>query len=455
MTVSESASARVQLDHVVGRLVPVRLTEWAEVDHLADTGAGLRELTLGDDPRVREEARELANSGVVTVTELRGGLRVETGSFVGRLTVGPLDITIVPKVAWSRWLRLFGYALRLRDLVRSPAITARVRPSSLHDLVVLELVMESRDLLARGLHREYERLRRPLAAPRGRIDFSQIARAGSLREARVPCRFTRRETDTLLNQALLAGLRTATRIATDPGLRADARHLAQGLCAAVSGVPLTADLLRRTWKSVDRRTARYSSALRLAELLRAGAAVALDGDDEGDALAIRGFALDMNALWQRFLGRVLSEWAPGVKVREELALQHLFRSDPAFAPRPRRLRSARPDFAVLSPGKPVRYLDAKYRDLWTQGLPRDMLYQLALYAAAQEWGAAAMLYPTEAVEAAEERLDVCNPVDGRPGASVALRPVHLQRLEELVAEPASPRREAERQAFARALLGVV
>jgi 5-methylcytosine-specific restriction enzyme subunit McrC len=162
----------------------------------------------------------------------------------------------------------------------------------------------------------------------------------------------------------------------------------------------------------------------------------------------------MNALWQRLLGRVLSEWAPGVTVREEFTLRHLFQSDPAFTPRPRRLRNPRPDFAVLLPGKPVRYLDAKYRDLWTQGLPRDMLYQLALYASAQAGGAAAMLYPTEAVEAAEERLDVCNLIDGRPAASVALRRVHLQRLVELVAEPVSTRREAERQAFAWRLLGV-
>lgn len=434
--------------------VDVRLTEWEERGPAAaGPGAELRGLSFGDDTETIALARALDTAGVVTVTELRDGLHVRTGSLVGRVSLGPLDITIVPKLAWDRWLHLFGYALRLRDVTRSSEIAAALRPSSLHDLIVLELVRAARYLITRGLHREYERQRRPLAVPRGRIDFARLANGG-LRDARIPSRFTRREQDTLLNRALHAGLHVAAGIASDRALRADARRLAQELAAAVTPVPLTAQLLREATDALDRRTARYAPVLQLIELLLSSSAVALEDPASGRTLVIPGFALDMNALWQRLLSRVLTEWLPGVTVREEVSLRDIFRRDPDFSPRPSRVPLPRPDFALGLPGQPATYLDAKYRDLWLRTLPREMLYQLALYAAAQGSGVTAMLYPTEAPEASEERLQLCDPATGGSRVAVGLRPIRLSVLEQLVVAAPSVSRDEGRARLARYALGL-
>jgi 5-methylcytosine-specific restriction enzyme subunit McrC len=98
------------------------------------------------------------------------------------------------------------------------------------------------------------------------------------------------------------------------------------------------------------------------------------------------------------------------------------------------------------------FLDAKYRDLWATKLPREMLYQLALYAIAQGHGAAAMLYPTDAEDAVEERLDICNPASGVAQASVALRPVHLSRLRMLIEASRTNERSRQRESFAHSLI---
>lgn len=417
-------------------------------------GEALANLTLGDDPRTRALAVTLKRAGVLTITELRTGLEIETRSYVGRVVVGPLDLTIVPKVAWQRWHVLFGYALRLRGLVRSDSGDAQLRPTSLQDLLVLQLVVEARDLIGRGLHREYVRQRAVLTSPRGRIDFRRIAAQGGLLEASVPCRYTRRIDDAVLNRTLLAGLLAAATVAGDVGLRADARRLAHEMEATVDHVPLDRRLLRDAHGALDRRTARYAPALRLIELLHVGQAVTLDDDPENSHMSMPGFALDMNSLWQRLLARVLAEWGDEMEVRQEVSLSGVIAQDPAFSPKPRHVKPPRPDFAVYRNAKLTAYLDAKYRDLWNTRLPREMLYQLALYATAQGQGAAAMLYPTEDIDAVEERLLIRDPGSGATRAAVALRPVLLARLEDLIAQPATAARTRARAEIARRLCGL-
>ncbi len=171
-------------------------------------------------------------------------------------------------------------------------------------------------------------------------------------------------------------------------------------------------------------------------------------------MVLRGFALDMNILWQRLLGRVLHEWLADVDVKQEYALGQLIRPDPDYAPRRRSGHAPRPDFAVFRGGGLLSYLDAKYRDIWEKGLPREMLYQLALYAAAHEGGISSILYPTENHEASEERLRIHRPEDGSLRATVALRPVRLQELEQMIKLPVTDSRAERRARFAAALVVV-
>jgi len=222
----------------------------------------------------------------------------------------------------------------------------------------------------------------------------------------------------------------------------------------VESVPLDETRLREARAASDRRTVRYEPALQLIELLLAGTSVALGSGDTEARVRIPGFAFDMNRLWQQLLARVLTEWDPGADIREEVSLRDLFAGDPAFPLLRRNVPMPRPDFGVYQRGKLIAYLDAKYRDLSATTLPREMLYQLALYATAQGAGVAAILYPTDAPNRAEERLLIQDPRSGVTRATVAMRPVCLERLEGLIAADPSAVRQRERTAFARDLCGL-
>jgi 5-methylcytosine-specific restriction enzyme subunit McrC len=202
---------------------------------------------------------------------------------------------------------------------------------------------------------------------------------------------------------------------------------------------------------MDRRTVRYSAAIRLIELLKHGQSVTWEDGHDRQSVSLPGFAFDMSRIWQRLLGRVLGEWDTGVQVREEFSLRGVFRSNPGY-PFRGEVPTPRPDFAVFRHGKLIGFFDAKYRDLSEHSLPRDMLYQLAIYAMAQGGGVATILYATDSRSATEERLDISDPVTASVRAAVGLRPVNLEELEALITAPPSDQRANARLRFAESLV---
>src|ERR1035441_6769795 len=93
-------------------------------------------------------------------------------------------------------------------------------------------------------------------------------------------------------------------------------------------------------------------------------------------------------------------------------------------------------------------LDAKYRDLWELSLPREMLYQLALYALAREESCreAVILYPTLKESAKEQVIAI-----ERFSASfqhkprITLRPVNLLQLDRLISDSAHDAESAKQR----------
>ena len=160
----------------------------------------------------------------------------------------------------------------------------------------------------------------------------------------------------------------------------------------------------------------------------------------------------MNTFFQALLSRFLRDNLPTYSVRDEHGLKGMMRYNPEFRRPNRKSPTPRPDYAVLKSNTLVALLDAKYRDLWEKSLPREMLYQLVMYAISCDDKQSSILYPTLNVRAKEERLDVSHPLSGSHLGQVCLRPVNLSRIEELVsADTAALRRErtayAERLAF--------
>ena len=100
--------------------ISLRLAEWQTVS--PDPGSPTEGVSLGTDltPCWTWPAAS-PRAGILEVLELRDGLIVRSTSFVGRVRLGEIEITVVPKLPTNALLKLLRYAYGLRDLRLFPA----------------------------------------------------------------------------------------------------------------------------------------------------------------------------------------------------------------------------------------------------------------------------------------------------------------------------------------------
>lgn len=393
----------------------------------------------------RALVKRLADKRMLGVRELRRGIEITTTSFVGKICLDALTITITPKLGHEQFVRLFRYAYGLRDLSLMPIAPFSAGGNLFEDLLPAQLLAEAEELLVRGLDRRYVAVEESLSSPRGRIDMNRIAREGGVIRGSLPCKHHVRIADCLLNQVLLGGLLYAAGRAQDSPLKIALRRLADVFSVSVRSRPLHKHVVTQAERNLDRMAAAYAPALTIISLLLDGEAPSLD--DAEEPLQLPGFLLDMNRFFQRLLGRFLRENLEHAEVIEEESLKELLRYAPGENPKRRRAPRPRPDFAIqLAQGKLLLF-DAKYRDLWEKNLPREMLYQLAMYALSQPKGSVAtILYPTTIDAARSARIEIGEPFGGWDRASIVLQPVHLGQLDRAIAGGYATTRERQETA---------
>lgn len=263
---------------------------------------------------------------------------------VGAVRVGELDVEVRPRIGIARLLFLLGYAT---DPVFRPADTAADIAGGLWPALAETLVRHTERAFAHGPLPGYRTVRELSTVVRGRLLVTeQINRRPGL-VTPVEVEYEDMTLDTPEHRILRTALHRIAQLPRLPGPLLDRLHALDARLRTVTllriGTPVPA------WRT-DRRTAGYTSALRLAEIV-----LRHQSFEYGPgSLTAGSFVVPIARLFEQFVT---------VAVREALlphqgttaAQVHSYLDTGAGVP-------IRPDIVYTHPDTTVTILDAKYAD---------------------------------------------------------------------------------------------
>lgn len=248
--------------------------------------------------------------------------------------------------------------------------------TDLFQLIVMSLVQETKELIRDGLIRDYRPMDDSLTVLRGRLRLRDqyLRRYGALH--RLECHFDEYDGDIPENQLLAVALSMSATRVEDNKLRAETRSLAELLAGTCE--PSTRDPEWYTRRiHYGRRNARYRPAHELALLVLKG--LALSDLHSATYQGVTAFMLDMNAVFERFVTRLVEEALADSPLR--VSAQQSFGAVVVDEATRRTYSTIRPDLIIVDSRSGHRVpVDIKYKLYEDKKFGTGDIYQLFTYA---------------------------------------------------------------------------
>ncbi|OGF63748.1 MAG: hypothetical protein A2Y62_09345 [Candidatus Fischerbacteria bacterium RBG_13_37_8] len=354
----------------VSELITIEIPEWKSLT--------INNITLTrDDEELVEQIAEK-----VSVDNLKEGVRINAKSWVGVIRFSQFEVHIIPKLAggYCGLVKMIEFAcgLQLLRWLSKDRMIKIEKSNDLYDLVALLLVEECEKLLSAGLLSDYIEIESDIPVLRGRfLTSKQITkRFGEI--DRLECRYDEYLKDIPENQIIEAALSFCARRIKNEELLMRCRYLYSVFSEACSTNEIVMLQKIRENLTYNRLNEYYRTAHILAWHI-------LDGLGINDIYVTHdrrcfAFLFDMNKLFEEFIYKYLQKTLEKTNfiIRDQFSIKSIiYQSDSDH-----RYKNIRPDFIIQAKNNIGTKLpiDAKYVLIENNNVPRDICYQIFIYA---------------------------------------------------------------------------
>ncbi len=246
------------------------------------------------------------------------------------------------------------------------------------------------EAIRRGMPRRYLGHEDDLSALRGTLDLPRQFSRHASNPGRLACRFDDLSQDIALNQIMKAAVAHVFRMSRSPATQQRLRELAF-VYADISDVPVPA----LKWREViiDRTNRAWQDLFGMAQLfLRSRYQTTSSGSGQGIALLF-----EMNALFEEYVGRLVTRALAGTELRVTLQGGRLFCL--TSVENDRALFQTKPDILIWQAGQVAHVIDTKWKRISARiddpklGVSQGDVYQMMAYAHLYKSPKLTLLYP--------------------------------------------------------------
>ena len=251
----------------------------------------------------------LKKRGILTIIELKKGLRITSSSHIGIAQFSEFSVLVLPKILMNTQSlpKLIEYAYDLEDII-IPESEIKFEPTKnlLIEIIISSFAKKCQQILRQGLMKSYVTHEENMPYLRGKLMLQQQFLNVAHKKMQFACEYDELEHDNLENQILRFTLEQCYSLTSNDSLKREIRRLIHQFEGFVEKVPINLEDFERI--NYTRLNQHYEKIHQLCKLILAS--IGISDFYKQKISFVNSFFVDMNVIFEAFVAKLFKEFYP-------------------------------------------------------------------------------------------------------------------------------------------------
>ena len=257
-------------------------------------------------PEDMKLAKHLEDKGILTILELKNGIRITANSHVGVVQFSNFRIDVLPKIQIENLARLIQYAYDLDIVIPESEIKFDKTENILIEIVIASFVKQAQRVLRQGLAKAYMTHQGDISHLRGKLLLRQQFLHVVKRKIQFACEFDELEHDILENRIIRYTLERCLYMPSNESLRKEIRVLIHQISGFVDRTKIGLEDFEKI--HYTRLNQHYEKIHQLCKLIISS--LGISDFYQQKTSFVNSFFVDMNAVFETFVAKLFKEHYP-------------------------------------------------------------------------------------------------------------------------------------------------